>query len=371
MPISRPKNLPDYVFLPPEVAKRHAENTRNGLYNLLPSEVSWKNRYDFLKARGYLLRPRYHPEWKPSWTGTNIAPEFCEDSIKIRHFHVIDAERISDGKQVAIKTVSNDGDELRVSQLVTAIGGAENHCVSALEVFPDPLNDKRSLLTMPYMRPYNNPGLQTVGEVVAFVSQMLKGLAFLHRNRIAHRDIAPPNIMMDARPLYPDGHHPVRMHCAPDAIHDAIPLSRADHPVKYYYVDFGLSTHFFQGASSLVTGRIGRDMEIPELSDTIPYDAYKADIYALGNLLDKEFLQLFCNVDFLRPLIDCMKQRTPDLRPPAEELVKMFQQVRALVPDNDIRWRLVQRSEQPYEKFLNDTVAVARGGISNLKRMVG
>ncbi|KAI0351979.1 kinase-like protein [Trametes cingulata] len=365
------QKLPDYVFLPPEIAQRYAEQTRRGLYDLLPSEISWRNRYEYLEKRGYILRPRYHPDWRPSWMGTNIAPDLCEDFIRLARYHVIDATRTSDRMRVAIKSVSNQGEELRISRLVSSLGGSDNHCISAIEVLPDPLNDHRSLLVMPYLRPYDNPELQTVEEVVSFVSQMLKGLTFLHRHRIAHRDIAPPNIMMDARPLYPNDHHPVRMHRAPDAIHDAIPLSRSDHPVKYYYVDFGLSVHFPEGASSRVVGVVGRDKEIPELSADVPYDAFKADIYALGNLFDKAYLQRYSNVEFLRRLVECMKQQDPELRPPADELLKMFRQLRALVPEPSLRWRLVQRSEQPYEKFINDTVAVARGGLSNLKRMVG
>lgn len=92
--------------------------------------------------------------------------------------------------------------------------------------------------------------------------------------------------------MYPNGHHPVRIHTAPDIVHDANPLPRIDHPVKYYYVDFGLSEHFPLGASTLVLEKVGHDMEIPEISNEVPYDAYKADIYALGNLFDKEFLQV-------------------------------------------------------------------------------
>ncbi|KAI0645026.1 kinase-like domain-containing protein [Trametes meyenii] len=371
MAVETTRALPDYVYVSAEIAQRHAEQTRKGLYDLLPTEIPWKDRYEYLQERGYKLRPRYHPKWRPSWMGTKIAPNFCEDSIKIINFRIMDATRISDGMRVAIKSVAKEGPDVPISRLVSSLGGSDHHCVSVLEVLYDPVADGRSLLIMPYLRPYNDPELQMVGDVVNFVSQMLEGLAFLHRNCIAHRDIASPNIMMDARPLYPNGHHPVRMHRAPDAVHDADPLVRIDHPVQYYYIDFGLSAHFPQGASSMVIGKVGRDMEIPELSNIAPYDAYKADIYALGNLFDKEFLQRFSNVEFLRPLMGCMKQRQPDLRPPADELVKMFQQVRALVPDNDIRWRLVERSEQPYEKFLNDTVAVAREGISNLKRMVG
>lgn len=36
---------------------------------LSPSEVFWRDLYGFLKEHGYLLRPRYHPEWTPSWKG--------------------------------------------------------------------------------------------------------------------------------------------------------------------------------------------------------------------------------------------------------------------------------------------------------------
>lgn len=62
-----------------------------------------------------------------------------------------------------------------------------------------------------------------------------------------------------------------------------------DVDIKYYYVDFGLSARFSPGTSSLVVGNIGRDSEFPERSRTVPYDAYKADIHALGNVFYKEF----------------------------------------------------------------------------------
>jgi hypothetical protein len=30
----------------------------------------WVERQEALERTGYMLRPRYHPGWKPSWTGT-------------------------------------------------------------------------------------------------------------------------------------------------------------------------------------------------------------------------------------------------------------------------------------------------------------
>lgn len=46
------------------------------------SEVKWRDRYTFLHDRGFLLRPRYHPEWTPSWVGTKLDPLDCEDSFQ-------------------------------------------------------------------------------------------------------------------------------------------------------------------------------------------------------------------------------------------------------------------------------------------------
>ena len=74
-------HLPRYAFVDDETAAQHAKDTENGLYQLLPGEIYWKDRYFFLEDCGYILRPRYHPAWKPSWIGTNRDPMFCEDSI--------------------------------------------------------------------------------------------------------------------------------------------------------------------------------------------------------------------------------------------------------------------------------------------------
>ncbi|KAI0351973.1 kinase-like protein [Trametes cingulata] len=365
------RKLPEYVFLPPELAQRYAEATWRGRYDLLPSEIEWWDRQEYLAQRGYTLRPRYSKDWRPSWIGTNIAPHFCEDSIILNNYHVIDATCEKDGTRVAIKVVPNDSQELHIAEYLASVRGIDNHCVSALDVLSDPLSPQRSLLVMSYLRPYNNPEFQMVGDVAEFVGQMLQGLAFLHRHRIAHRDIAPPNVMMDASPIFPDGHHPVRIHRAPDAVNDTHPLLRMDHPVQYYYIHFGLSVRFAEGVTPHVLGKVGRDMEIPEMSATVPYDAYKADIYALGNLFHKEFEQRYNNVPFLRALVEMMRQQDPHVRPSAAELVTMYNQMRALLQESALRRRLVLSSEHTYERLFNDTVAVAREGISNLKRMVG
>lgn len=109
---------------------------------------------------------------------------------------------------------------------------------------------------------------------------------------LQHRDCAAANIMMDGRPLYPRGHHPIRRNYSVDAIYELSPLSRLDHPVRYYLIDFGISTRFPEGSSTYVTGLKGRDKEVPELSSDVPYDATKVDIFTLGNLFRQEFVQV-------------------------------------------------------------------------------
>lgn len=102
--------------------------------------------------------------------------------------------------------------------------------------------------------------------------------------------------MMDAKPLYPNGHHPVRISYSPDTLYPVSALPRAGRDIKYYYIDFGLASWFPQGSSTYVVGDVGRDADVPELSDTVPYDAFKVDIFALGNLFSKEFEQVSLSV---------------------------------------------------------------------------
>ncbi|KAI0330384.1 hypothetical protein GY45DRAFT_751694 [Cubamyces sp. BRFM 1775] len=288
------KKLPSYVFLAPDIAQQYAEQTRKGLYRLLPSEDEWKERYQFLHDKGYSLRARYCPNWEPSWMGTNIAPDFCEDSLMTRDPRIMDAKKQPDNALVAIKCIQNESREMRIVQYLDSVGGSEHHCVPVLDLFTDPQDSRRSLLIMPFLRPYDNPELQVVGDVVEFALQALEGLAFLHEHRIAHRDIAPTNIMMDGTPLFPHGFHPVRIHRAADAIHEVHPLPRFEHPVKYFYIDFGLSVRFEDGASSKVVGKVGQRTDVPEMSATLPYDAFKADIYALGDIFDRYIDQISC-----------------------------------------------------------------------------
>ncbi|KAI0776836.1 kinase-like domain-containing protein [Trametes elegans] len=361
---------PSFAYLSDEVAARYAQLTSEGVYDLMPKELFWQARQRFLAEHGYLLRPRYIPGWRPSWSNTKLAPTFCEDSILLIDYQVMDATRVSTKEIVAIKTFFRARQELDIAQFLSSISDPLNHCVPIHEILIDPHDPKLALMVMPYLRPCNNPDFGTIGDIIEFVDQTLEGLVFMHKHRVAHRDVAVENIMMDAKPLYPEGHHPVRIGYTPDGIYPATPLPRAGRSVKYFYIDFGLSSRFSEGESSQVVGELGRDRDVPELSADLPYDAFKVDIFCLGNLYSKEFEQKYQHMDFLLALIEPMTKLDPALRPTAEQAFRQWEKTRATIADYLLRWRLARKTEQALERVVNDTVAVAREGIYYLRKLV-
>ena len=102
---------------------------------------------------------------------------------------------------------------------------------------------------------------------------------------------------MDADALYPCGYHPVDLHSLPDRSGVAPRFSREHSLVKYYYVDFGISSYIPRRSSDrLVVGELGRDREVPELSATVPYDPFKVDVFIIGNVLKRRFQEVRAQV---------------------------------------------------------------------------
>jgi hypothetical protein len=157
---------------------------------LSPIEKRWRNRQRALEEAGYMLRPRYHPEWQPSWTNTDkFFMKFEDGQAQVvstkSFFHyqtdieqkrvVIDATRISDGKPVMLKLLPpTEGPyELQINQLVSSeplLSDPRNHCVPLLDVIELPNEPK--IMVQPRLRPFDDPPIQTYGEFIAFFSQL-------------------------------------------------------------------------------------------------------------------------------------------------------------------------------------------------------
>ena len=105
------------------------------------------------------------------------------------------------------------------------------------------------------------------------------------------RDSCQGNIMMDSRRLIPKGFHfSAQWSHDPPFYYDRFTHSTrmAVAPVDYFFVDYGLSTRFSNyDQRSLVTGIAGQNKTVPELSDEVPYDPFKVDIYQLGGVFSE------------------------------------------------------------------------------------
>ncbi|KAH8103565.1 kinase-like domain-containing protein [Cristinia sonorae] len=309
--------------------------------SLSSHEVQWRERYDGLLVRGYQLRPRYRPNWKPSWIGTSLDVDCCEDFVDTIYTNVLDATRLRDNQLVCMKVVSRDSEEFRIARMVSPSNhtrSPNNHCVPIIEVIPDPTNSSNQILVMPYLHPCNSPKFDSVEQVIDFVKQTLEGLCFLHSQGVAHRDCWTTNIMMDAAVLYPDGHHPIKPWRTPDISGSSKVLKRSHHPIKYYFIDFGLSTYFEIGESPYVLGAKCADRTPPELSNEIPYNAFMLDVYILGHVFESE-LQAFPGIEPLKSLAAAMMDKQPERRPTAEDALRIFYDIRHGLVTAGSRWR--------------------------------
>lgn len=172
--------------------------------------------------------------------------------------------------------------------------------------------------------------------------------------------------MMDAAALFPRGFHPVLQLSLPDISSDAPVLSRAAVPINYYYIDFGISTRFAPDSpSKLVVGSWGLDWEPPELSETVPYDPFKLDVFLIGNLMRRQFCdvriialytsnsltdtfeQKYLNLTMLEPLMNRMVDQDPARRPTAAEVYQQYTAIRRSVSSITRYWSL-----QPRDSFL-------------------
>ena len=68
------------------------------------------------------------------------------------------------------------------------------------------------------------------------------------------------------------------------------PPARLAKRVRYFFINFSKSHRFENGSNTMLVGRWSGCQEVPELSDTVPYDAFKADVCALGCVYYEQIL---------------------------------------------------------------------------------
>ncbi|VDB85832.1 unnamed protein product [Peniophora sp. CBMAI 1063] len=312
-------------------------------------EIWWRDRQQFLQSKGYMLRPRFRPGWVPSWLTSGKHPYKSEDGILLpMASHTIDATRMSDGKMVYLKRVKAKNREASIACSLYSEPlrrDPMNHSVPVLDTFADPVVPGDSFMVMPFLREPDDPPFERVGEVVDFVDQVLQGLVFMHEQGIAHRDCSLDNIMMDASEMFPDGFHPIFQDNGLDGFSRLRSRPRSFVSVKYYFIDYGISSVFSPGQPHLVTGLDGRDRDVPELSSTTPYDPFAVDVFLIGNMFRKTLFGKYSNLQFLEFLVLRATHPTPSQRPESHELLKLWISERDRLSHLHKCWRLRERTE--------------------------
>ncbi|KAG8740316.1 hypothetical protein FRC10_004498 [Ceratobasidium sp. 414] len=255
------------------------------------AEKRWVSFQPYLLSKGYQLRPRYRPDWVPSWKTTGANPYNCEDSANSLPLRILDATRVKDQLQVVIKMsapsdVDREGEqELPIIQHFSSPPYRDeptNHVVPCLDSFPMPGIEGGTFFVMPLLSQYANPPFFDLSEVRDFLLQVFE---------VRSNDIASANIMMDKRPLYDEPFHPYYQHLSLDGKRPVWPKHlRSRMAVRYYFIDFGYAAWFRDpGSPRTLVGTRAREA-VPEQTSGNPYDPFKGDIYQLGAMLRRDLI---------------------------------------------------------------------------------
>jgi len=170
--------------------------------------------------------------------------------------------------------------------------------------------------------------------------------------------------MFDATAMYPEGFHPYVHYKKRDEfgiVRDYLNRTDVLSSIRYYFTDFGISTHFADPSQPrLVTGSHCQDKEVPELSDSLPYDPFKTDIFILGNVYQTCLTDVYSNLSFLVPLSYEMTKWAPRTRPSAEESLSHFYNLVQQQSQVSLRWMLLEPNIKRSERVRRHLRSLAR-----------
>ncbi|KZT21725.1 hypothetical protein NEOLEDRAFT_1164431 [Neolentinus lepideus HHB14362 ss-1] len=288
---------------------------------LLPYEVFWRDHQQWLSTRGYMLRPRYMPDWVPSWTSNGRERLSCEDGKSTPYSKITDDVRMCDGAVVALKRFSKlygprEGEFGLFFSSDALRGDSQNHCVPVYEVLDVPDDGETLIIVMPFLRLWDDPPFDTLGEIISFIQQIIEGLHFMHRHLVAHRDFKG----------------------------EAKHYTRAQRPAK----DMPPMEEIVQGGDRSVPEHQPAALE---QNPTKSCNPFPTDVYYLGNVIRKHLIELDdfpannVGLEFLQPLVSDMVYENPDKRPTMKEVLSRFGEIHKTLTISKLRSRLVPRGE--------------------------
>lgn len=171
---------------------------------LIGKEPFWAHNQPLLLSRGYRLRPRYQPDWVPSWRGfkgplkglikhedawcAQVLLYCCLALFKtltsLQTPNLLDAVRTADGKQVVIKCVETASEEIPIATYMSSVrlqSDPRNHAVPILDVILLPDDDSQALIVMPLLLHLCDIPFRRVGDLAEAINQYLQvSILFAH-----------------------------------------------------------------------------------------------------------------------------------------------------------------------------------------------
>ncbi|QRV72162.1 Tyrosine kinase specific for activated [Ceratobasidium sp. AG-Ba] len=170
--------MPDYV---PRVFTLGINSS--GPEERTPAEKRWVSYQPYLLSKGYQLRPRYRQGWVPSWRTSGKRIHECEDRGDTLALNILDATRLSDNRQVAIKILipsphdRNGAEEVEILQYFSSDelkSDPANHAVPCLDTFPIPDEPGGTFIVTPLLVEYNHPHFWDLSEIQDFLDQIFE-----------------------------------------------------------------------------------------------------------------------------------------------------------------------------------------------------
>ncbi|KAH8826701.1 kinase-like domain-containing protein [Flagelloscypha sp. PMI_526] len=338
-------------------------------HSALHSETEhwWYEHYNWLEENGYHLRPRYKPGWVPSWElDKSLSIRECED-FKSSGGTRNDAIRISDGAFVYLKRVEKAGNphEVETTTFLSPTNSTpdpDNHCIPLYDSLIVPNSpEEYVVLALPLQRPSLDPQFATIGEAADFLQQIFKGLRYIHSRHVAHRDVHASNITADALKLFNEPWHPRDLKRTRNGFKPSVlkHVTRTECPVRYYFIDFGLSLKFDpEDADPSALPILGIDKTPPEFKTLDkPCNPFQTDVYCLGNIIRENFLdgsnfeQPKHGFKFLRSLADDMTQTDPAKRPTMDDATRRLDEAVSRLPDSHLRRRYQLKAEGIFDRM--------------------
>ncbi|KAH9038042.1 hypothetical protein EDB83DRAFT_2268129, partial [Lactarius deliciosus] len=318
----------------PQSAPAPDSNERQGglgimdIGTLVKSELWWRDHFYDIEERGYKLRPRYHPHWEPSWINSKKDFLSVEDGLPTITRAVMDAVRERDGLAVMLKRLfPEEGPyELEINQLFSSpelANDPRNHCAPLLDLIELQGPESHKIMVFPLLRPFDCPRFQTVGEFIAFFTQICEGLQFMHQHNVAHRDCKASNVMFEPSGMYPTGFHPAKRNQNRNFKGKATAYTRTQRPPRYLFIDLGLSRRY--PTREITDGLLhGGDKSTPQIKSRKWSNPFHTDVYYVGRLVRVEFIRKYHGFRFMEELIDAMTNEDPAKRPSIEEVIERF-----------------------------------------------